>query len=79
MYQEMHQWDKSIKVAEIKNHPELSTLKKNYFRWLIDSGQEEKAGELKEEDGDYVGAVSLYLKGGNLYFIYVLFILNKIY
>jgi len=64
MYQEMHQWDKSIKVAEIKNHPELATLKKNYFRWLIDSGQEEKAGELKEEDGDYVGAVALYLKGG---------------
>ena len=46
MYQEMHKWDRSIKIAEIKNHPELDTLKRNYFQWLIESGQEGKAGVL---------------------------------
>ena len=64
MYQEMHKWDLSIKVAEMKNHPEIDNLKRNYFQWLVDSGQEEKAGHLKEEDGDYSAAISLYLKGG---------------
>jgi intraflagellar transport protein 172 len=64
MYQEMHKWDLSIRVAEHKNHPELDNLKRNYFQWLVDSGQEERAGQLKEEEGDYVSAINLYLKGG---------------
>lgn len=64
MYQELHKWDKSIKVAEMKNHPELQTLKRNYMQWLIDSGQEAKAGDYKLEEGDYSSAISLYLKGG---------------
>ncbi|KAJ3078604.1 hypothetical protein HK102_004372, partial [Quaeritorhiza haematococci] len=42
MYQEMHKWHLSIKVAEAKTHPELQTLKKNYFQWLIESGQEDR-------------------------------------
>ncbi|KAI9096123.1 hypothetical protein DFS34DRAFT_154359 [Phlyctochytrium arcticum] len=64
MYQEMHKWNLSIKVAEAKNHPELETLKRNYYQWLVDSGQEAKAGQLKEEEGDLVSAVNLYMKGG---------------
>ncbi|KAI8848693.1 hypothetical protein BC829DRAFT_443633 [Chytridium lagenaria] len=64
MYQEMHKWNLSIKVAEARNHPELEHLRKNYFQWLIDSGQEDKAGELKEEEGDIVSAINLFLKGG---------------
>lgn len=64
MYQEMHKWDLSIKVAEMKNHPEIHNLKKNYFQWLVDSGQEDRAALLKEEDGDYVSAINLYLRGG---------------
>ena len=33
-------------------------------RWLLETGQEEKAGIVKESQGDYLGAISLYLKGG---------------
>jgi intraflagellar transport protein 172 len=44
MYQDLHKWNLSIKVAEAKNHPDLETLRKNYFQWLIDSNQEDKAG-----------------------------------
>ncbi|KAJ3095379.1 hypothetical protein HDU97_007002 [Phlyctochytrium planicorne] len=64
MYQEMHKWNLSIKVAEVRNHPELDHLRRNYFQWLIDSGQEDKAGELKEEEGDIIAAINLFLKGG---------------
>ncbi|KAJ3413121.1 hypothetical protein HDV05_008517 [Chytridiales sp. JEL 0842] len=64
MYQEMHKWNQSIKVAEAKNHPDLDNLRRNYFQWLIDSGQEDRAGELKEEEGDHIAAINLFLKGG---------------
>ncbi|TPX62114.1 hypothetical protein PhCBS80983_g00643 [Powellomyces hirtus] len=64
MYQELHKWNLSIKVAEAKNHPELENLKRNYFQWLINSGQEDKAGSLKEEEHDLIAAVNLYMKGG---------------
>ncbi|KAI8818942.1 uncharacterized protein EV422DRAFT_125936 [Fimicolochytrium jonesii] len=64
MYQELHKWNLSIKVAESKNHPDLDTLKAKYFQWLNDSGQEDKAGAMREEEGDFVSAVNLYMKGG---------------
>ncbi|KAJ3326468.1 hypothetical protein HDU76_012895, partial [Blyttiomyces sp. JEL0837] len=64
MYQELHKWNMSIKVAESKNHPDLENLRKNYFQWLVESGQEDKAGELKEEEGDVIAAINLFLKGG---------------
>lgn len=28
-------------------HPELENLQRNYYQWLMDTGQEEKAGEVK--------------------------------
>ncbi|KAJ3125766.1 hypothetical protein HK098_008226 [Nowakowskiella sp. JEL0407] len=64
IYQEIHKWDLSIKVAESRNHPELANLKHNYMQWLMESGQEDKAGEVKEEEGDYMSAINLYLRGG---------------
>ncbi|KAK0069568.1 intraflagellar transport protein 172 isoform X1 [Biomphalaria pfeifferi] len=64
MYQEMHMWDEAIEVADAKSHPELETLKRNYNQWLMETGQEEKAGELKEREGDYMAAINLYMKSG---------------
>ena len=64
MYQELHKWDESIKIAEKKNHPEVKELKINYFNWLLESGQEAKAAEVREKEGDYMSAINLYLKGG---------------
>ena len=40
----------------------MATLKANYVTWLTETGQEEKAAELKERDGDLVTAIHLYLK-----------------
>ena len=64
MYQELHKWDESIKIAEKKNHPDVKELKENYYNWLIQSNQDGKAGEIKENEGDFLQAINLYLKGG---------------
>ncbi|XP_041357336.1 intraflagellar transport protein 172 homolog isoform X2 [Gigantopelta aegis] len=64
MYQEMHMWDEAIEVAEAKSHPELDTLRRNYYQWLMETGQEETAGEVKEREEDYLSAINLYMKAG---------------
>lgn len=47
-----------------QGHPELDNLCKNYFEWLIQTGQYNKAGAVKENQQDFQGAVNLYLKAG---------------
>lgn len=64
MYQVMHRWDQAILVAENNNHPEAKEMRRNYFTYLQESNQEEKAAELKAQEGDHMLAISLYLKGG---------------
>ncbi|XP_063277854.1 intraflagellar transport protein 172 homolog isoform X3 [Prinia subflava] len=64
MYQELHMWDECIVVAKAKGHPMLEKLRRGYYQWLLDTQQEEKAGEVQEEQGDYVAAISLYLRAG---------------
>lgn len=64
MYQELHKYDESIRLAERKNHPKVGHLKVTYLQWLMSTQQEEKAGALQEQEGDYVRAIELYLRGG---------------
>mmetsp|Transcript_26109 Transcript_26109/g.57041 ORF Transcript_26109/g.57041 Transcript_26109/m.57041 type:complete len:1764 (+) Transcript_26109:195-5486(+) len=64
MYQEAHRWEDAIRVAESSRHPDAEALKSRYYKWLLETAQEEKAGLVKEREGDYLGAISLYLKGG---------------
>ncbi|KAM6123262.1 intraflagellar transport protein 172 homolog [Pterocles gutturalis] len=64
MYQELHMWDECIVVAEAKGHPMLDKLRRSYYQWLLDTQQEEKAGEVQEGQGDYLAAISLYLQAG---------------
>nr|XP_046228660.1 intraflagellar transport protein 172 homolog isoform X2 [Scatophagus argus] len=64
MYQELHMWDDCIVLAEAKGHPELNSLRRNYYQWLTETGQDEKAGEVKESQGDFQGAINLYLQAG---------------
>ena len=42
----------------------MKLLKDNYYSWLIETGQEAKAAELKENEGDFISAITLYLQGG---------------
>ena len=64
MYQELHKWDESIRLAEAKNHPDVAELKSSYIQWLLQTNQEAKAAEVKEREGDYLTAIDLYLRGG---------------
>jgi intraflagellar transport protein 172 len=64
MYQELHKWDESIKIAEKKNHSDVKELKENYYNWLIQTNQDGKAAEVKENEGEFLLAINLYLKGG---------------
>ncbi|KAG7280373.1 hypothetical protein CRUP_022201, partial [Coryphaenoides rupestris] len=64
MYQELHMWEECIAVAEAKAHPELDSLRWNYYHWLTETAQDEKAGEMREREGDHQGAINLYLKAG---------------
>ena len=64
MYQTLHQWDQAIAVAESRNLPELDEMRSNYMTWLIETGQEEQAGQVRESQGDLQGALSYYMKAG---------------
>ncbi|BBM98035.1 intraflagellar transport protein 172 [Marchantia polymorpha subsp. ruderalis] len=64
MYTECHRWKEAIAVAESHGHPNADSLRRSHFEWLLQTGQEEEAGRVKESQGDILGAVSLFLKGG---------------
>lgn len=57
-------WFAALALAELKSHPKYKELREKYMKWLMETKQEERAGELKEKDGDYDAALSLYLKAG---------------
>ena len=64
MYQRLHMWDDALALAEAKGHPDLEEMRLAHGRWLLETGQEEKAGAIKEAEGDYREALELYLKAG---------------
>jgi len=64
MYQSLHRWDEAIRVAETTGHAQAADMRRQYFQYLLESGQEEKAAESKEHEGDFSAAINLYLKGG---------------
>lgn len=53
-----------IEGVSSQGHPELDNLRHSYYQWLMETNQDEKAGEVKEGEEDFTGAVNLYLKAG---------------
>ena len=47
VYRALFKWDELLQLAEAKRLPELDTLKQEYYQWLMQTGQEEKAGEVR--------------------------------
>lgn len=64
LYQDHHRWEDAIRVADAAHHDNAAALKQQYLAWLMETGQEEQAGAVKEREGDYMAAIGLYLKGG---------------
>jgi intraflagellar transport protein 172 len=40
----------------------MAELKESYMKWLMETGQEEKVGQMYENAGDYREAINMYLK-----------------
>ena len=53
-----------VSLPLVQGHPDLESLRTAHFQWLLDTGQEERAGEVREAQGDLTGAVGLYMKAG---------------
>ncbi|XP_073968518.1 intraflagellar transport protein Oseg2 isoform X1 [Rhodnius prolixus] len=64
MYKQLHKWDEALSLAESSGYIKLPQLKEEYVNWLMKTDQLEKAGQIKQESGNYLEAVELYLKGG---------------
>ncbi|KIZ07625.1 Intraflagellar transport protein [Monoraphidium neglectum] len=63
-YRDAHRWEDAIRVADTSRHPGSDDLRAAHFKWLLSTGQEDKAGAGKEREGDLAAAIALYLKGG---------------
>eukprot|EP01083_Nonionella_stella_P191049 707384_1 len=64
LYLQLNKYDDAIKLCKLRKHPLLHAIKDKYFTYLIRTQQHKKAAKLKETDGDYLGAVHLYLEEG---------------
>ena len=51
-------------MLHTQGHADFDGLRSSYLQWLLDTGQEERAGEMREKEGDLRSAISLYLKAG---------------
>lgn len=64
MWRSMHRWDEALALAESRGHPRAPAMRTEYFNHLLSTGQEDRAAMLKEQDGDMLAAIDLYIKGG---------------
>ncbi|KAE8605809.1 hypothetical protein XENTR_v10015326 [Xenopus tropicalis] len=64
MYHDLHWWEEFIAVPGAKEHPEFETLRRSHLQYLTETHQEERAGEVFEQEGDYITALNLYLRAG---------------
>lgn len=62
MYKKLRMWDEAVVLAERRNYPGLQQLKEEQMSFLLSTGQEEKAGQVLEEQGEAEKAMSLFLK-----------------
>lgn len=62
MYKNFRMWNEAVKLAEKRNYKGLEHLKEERMSYLLSTDQEEQAGEILEEYGDYEKAMNLYLK-----------------
>ncbi|EEQ98789.1 osmotic avoidance abnormal protein, putative [Perkinsus marinus ATCC 50983] len=57
MYQSIHKYDEAIRLAEHHCYPDVMRLKTDYLQWLLQTHQEDLAGDLQEREGNYEKAI----------------------
>ncbi|KAK4876609.1 hypothetical protein RN001_009115 [Aquatica leii] len=62
MYKSLYKWDEAIRLAEQRGYSKLDELKDDYMELLLRTGQNEKAGQIFEKQGNHEKAMTLYLK-----------------
>ena len=62
MYQEMHMWEEAMRVG--KRLHAGGDMEGEYIQWLLQSGQELKAAEMKADAGNWTRSWELYVKAG---------------
>ncbi|KAI4469975.1 hypothetical protein MML48_1g12569 [Holotrichia oblita] len=67
MYKRLHKWDAAIRLAKKSGYQNLSSLKDEHMKMLLNTGQFEKAGQVLEEEGNYEQAMSMYIKSNRLF------------
>ncbi|KEP60146.1 UNVERIFIED_CONTAM: intraflagellar transport protein 172, putative [Hammondia hammondi] len=64
MYRNLHMFDASIRLA-VRENRDVTQMKVQFHRWLMESGQEEKAGKAALRNGkDPELAVKCFMEGG---------------
>lgn len=53
-----------MSLAETSGYVKLKELKEEYVSWLMSTGQQEKAGHVKQDSGQLLEAIELYLSAG---------------
>ena len=48
MYVKMNKWDEAVDAAASRGAPQLESLKQERMAWLLATGQEERAGAIRE-------------------------------
>ncbi|KAI3378372.1 hypothetical protein SNEBB_000136 [Seison nebaliae] len=64
MYILVDKWKDAINLAEQRNYVKLPELLEKYFSWLEETKQHQKAGELKEKEGQFIDAIENYMTAG---------------
>ena len=62
----------------ISGHSNLEDMRTAHAKWLLETGQEETAGSIKESEGDYREALNLYLRAGMYNFLQFSYYTKKI-
>lgn len=62
MYKKLRMWDEAVNLAEKRGYLGLPQLKDDQMTFLLGTGQEEKAGQVLEEQGEVEKAMTLFLK-----------------
>lgn len=62
MYKNLRMWNEVVNLAERRAYSGLQQLKDHQMEFLLSSGQEEKAGQVQEAQGNIENAMALYLK-----------------
>ena len=57
-------WEEALRVARENGLSDIPKLKEGFLKHLVDTGQEERAGAMKEQEGEYGEAINLYMRAG---------------